>query len=147
MILNIQTGQANPILHQKAREVKEITAEIKQLILDIVETLEVRQGIGLAAPQVGQLLRIITVKPELNKKAIVLINPQIKKTSWRKATLEEGCLSLPGLYLPIKRPIKITVEGLDNNGEKIKIETKDLLARIIQHEIDHLDGVLITDKK
>ena len=146
MILSIQKGQDNPILRQKAKEVKEITVQIKQLVLNMVETLETNNGLGLAAPQVGQLLQIIVAKPEPDKEALVLINPQIKKTSRKKEVIEEGCLSLPNLSVPVERPNKITVQGLALNGQLVKIKAKGLLARIIQHEIDHLSGILIVDK-
>ena len=146
MLLPIRIGQDNPILRKKAEEVKEITAEIKQLVLDMIETMEAKDGIGLAAPQVSQLLQIIIAKPEANKEALVLINPQIKKTSRKKDVMEEGCLSLPNLSVPVARPVKITVQGLALNGQSVKIKAKGLLARVIQHEIDHLDGTLIVDK-
>ncbi len=146
-LLNIQTGQDNPVLRQKTKKIKEITAEIKQLVLDMVETLEVNNGLGLAAPQVNQLLQIIIAKSEPDKEALVLINPQIKKTSRKKEVMEEGCLSLPDISIPVERPNKITVQGLTLNGQLIKIKAKGLLARIIQHEIDHLDGILIVDKR
>jgi len=145
MILPIQTGQDNPILKQEAKEIKEITAQIKQLVLDMIETMKVKDGLGLAAPQVGQLLQIIIAKPEPNKEALVLINPQIKKTSRKKEIIEEGCLSLPNLSVPVARSVKIIVQGLALNGQPVKIKAKGLLARIIQHEIDHLSGVLIVD--
>ena len=145
-IRKIETGANNPVLRQKAKEVKEITAEIKQLVLDMIETMEAKDGIGLAAPQVSQLLQIIIAKPEANKEALVLINPQIKKTSRKKDVMEEGCLSLPNLSVPVARPVKITVQGLAPNGQSVKIKAKGLLARVIQHEIDHLDGTLIVDK-
>ena len=147
MILPIQIGQDNPILRQKAKEVKEINAQIKQLALDMVETTEVKDGLGLAAPQVGQLVQIIVAKPEPDKKALVLINPQIKKTSRKKEIMEEACLSLPDISVSVERANKITVEGLDINGQPNKIKAKGLLARVIQHEIDHLNGILIVDKK
>jgi peptide deformylase len=146
-IKKIQTGQNNPILRQKSKEVKEINAEIKQLILDMIETLEANDGLGLAAPQVSQLWRIIIAKPEPNKEALVLINPQIKKTSRKKEIMEEGCLSLPNISVLVERPVKITVQALDINGQPVKIKANGLLARIIQHEIDHLDGILIVDKQ
>lgn len=145
MTLPIQTGTNNPILRKKAKEVKKITPEIKRLILDMTETMGKAPGIGLAAPQVGRLLRLIAAKP--NHKIIVLINPQIKKFSRKKEIMEEGCLSLPNQsYLPIERAYKIKVKGLNAEGKKIKIKANGLLARIIQHEIDHLDGILIVDR-
>ena len=111
----------------------------------MIETMKVKDGLGLAAPQVGQLLQIIIAKPEPNKEALVLINPQIKKTSRKKEIIEEGCLSLPNLSVPVARSVKIIVQGLALNGQPVKIKAKGLLARIIQHEIDHLSGVLIVD--
>jgi len=147
MILSIKTDQNNPILRQKAKEVKEINAEIKQLALDMVKTLKANNGLGLAAPQVGQSLRLITVKPEPDKEALVLINPRIKKASRKKTIIEEGCLSLPNTFRPVERPEKITLEALDINNHPVKMKVKGLLARTIQHEIDHLDGLLIVDKK
>ncbi len=146
MALPIQTNKNNPILRQKAKKVNKITAEIKQLILNMIETLKANNGAGLAAPQVGQSLRIIVVKPESDMKTLVLINPEIKKTSRKKITMIEGCLSLPNLNIPVERPYKITVTGLDINGRPLKIKAKGILARVIQHEIEHLDGILICDQ-
>ncbi len=146
-ISKIETGENNPVLRQKAKEVKKINSPVKELVFDMIETLEAKKGLGLAAPQVGQLLRIIVAKPETEEKAIALINPKIKKRSFRKNIVQEGCLSLPETYLPVKRPVKITVQGLDINGQKIIIKAEGLLARIIQHEVDHLDGIMIIDKK
>lgn len=145
MILPIKK-QDNPILRKNSESVKEINSQIKELVFNMIETMIKKEGIGLAAPQVGKLLQIIVVKPFPDKEAIALINPQIKKTTTKKDVMIEGCLSLPGTAVPVKRSIGITVEGLDKNGKKIKIKTKGLLARVIQHEIDHLSGVLITDK-
>ena len=151
MILDIQTGQNNPILRQKAKNVEEITAEIKQLILDMEETLKKANGIGLAANQVGKSLRIIQIDiPSSRSKEkeyqFSLINPEIVKTSRKKTILEEGCLSLPGFNALVERPKKITIKALNINGEIVKIKADGLLAKVIQHEIDHLDGILIADK-
>lgn len=145
MILTIQKGQNNHILRQKASKVNQITAKIKQLVLDMIETVQADDNsIGLAAPQVGQSLRIIVIK--LDKQPLALINPVIKKASRRQTILEEGCLSLPKVIIPVKRPRKVTIEALNIEGQLIKIKTKDFLAHVIQHEIDHLDGILIIDK-
>jgi len=147
MVRKVETGTDNPVLRQKAKEVKEITPEIKRLVLDMIETLESDDsGIGLAAPQIGQSLRIIIAKPEPDEDALVLINPEIKRTSFKKDLAEEGCLSLPGYSVVVKRPVKITVQGLNPDGEKVKIKAKGLLARVIQHEVEHLDSILISDK-
>jgi len=147
MLLPIQTGKDNPILRKKAEKVKEITPEIRRLALDMAETMEVQDGLGLAAPQVGQLLRIIVVKPNPNEKTQILINPEIKKFSRKKDVLVEGCLSLPGTEVPVERAVKISGQALDLNGQKIKIKAKGLSARVIQHEVDHLEGILIFDKR
>jgi len=146
-IRKIETGTNNPLLRQKSKEVKEVTVKIKQLTLDMVETLEANNGLGLAASQVGQLLQIIVAKPGPGQEALILINPQIKKTSRKKVIMEEGCLSLPNVFVLVERPVKITVQGLDINGEMVKIKAEGLLARVIQHEVEHLDGILIVDKR
>jgi len=146
MIFQIQTGTDNKILRQKSEKVKEITPVIKQLILDMIETVESdSNNIGLAAPQVGQSLRIIVAKPSPHNPAIVLINPEIKKKSFRKEVMEEGCLSLPDFSAPVKRPKEIIVQGLNLKDQLVKIKAQGFLARILQHEIDHLNGVLISD--
>ncbi|MFC1700557.1 peptide deformylase [Patescibacteria group bacterium] len=147
MLLTIQTGQDNPILRQKTNKVKRITPEIKELILNMIETMDAKQGIGLAAPQVGQSLQIITIRPDPQQPAIVLINPEIIKKSFKKDIVEEGCLSLPSIQVEVKRPVSITVKAININNEQIKIKTDGLLSRVIQHEIDHLNGILIVDKK
>ncbi len=148
-----------PVLKKKAEVVKKITPEIRKLVEDMAETMQKNQGIGLAAPQVGVLKRVIIVGAE--KGPLCLINPKIIRKSKETELGEEGCLSLPGLYLKIKRPKFIEVEALDIDGKKIHFETKELfskspgterypsgviIARIIQHEIDHLNGILIINK-
>jgi len=144
MLLKIQTGQNNPILRKKSEPVKKLTTEIKRLIFDMFQTMRVKDGLGLAAPQIGKSLRIIVVNAGYD---ICIINPQITKSSEEKEVQTEGCLSLPEVYVPVERCKEIEVEGLNEKGEEIKLMVKDLLARIIQHEIDHLDGILIVDKK
>lgn len=145
-IFNIQTGANNPVLRQKSKEIKEINSQIKEFILNMQETLESDDNsIGLSAPQVNKSLRIIAVRPDLNKKSFVLINPKITKTSFKKTIMEEGCLSLPNISVSIKRPFKITVQALNKEGAPIKVKVKGLIARIIQHEVDHLEGILIID--
>lgn len=149
----------DPTLRKRSEEVKEITPEIKKLIEGMKGVLAESQGIGLAAPQVGVLKRVIVVGVE--KSPLVLINPKILRKSKEIELGEEGCLSLPGLYLKIKRSKFIEVEALDIDGKKIHFGTRELfpkaftaerypagviIARIIQHEIDHLDGILIIDR-
>jgi len=134
----------NPILRKKCEEVKELTEGIKNLGWDMIETMVENEGIGLAASQIGELKRIIIVQAE--KGPEVFINPKIIKKSKETEIGEEGCLSFPGLFLKIKRKKEIEIEAINLNGEKIQMKIKGLLARIFQHEIDHLDGILIIDK-
>ena len=136
----------NPILRKKSKEVKEITPEIKQLAQDLIETMlkSEPEGIGLAAPQVGVSKRIIAVATESGP--AVLVNPKIIHKSREKEVMEEGCLSLPNIWLDIKRPKEVEVEALDINAKKIKIRTDGVFAKILQHEIDHIDGILIIDR-
>jgi len=136
----------DPVLRQKSSEVRKIDKRKKKLIVDMVQTMEKKDGIGLAAPQVGVLKRIIVVGAEAGgDRVLVLINPKITKKSQETEILEEGCLSFPGIFLEIKRAKEIEAEGLDINGEKKTIEAKGVLARVLQHEIDHLDGILFFD--
>ncbi len=111
---------------------------------DFKETMYAADGVGLAAPQVGESLRLIAVDFEGEPK--IMLNPKITKKSWLKATAEEGCLSVPKFYGPVKRHKKITVEFFDEQGNPQKISYRDTSARIIQHEVDHLDGILFIDK-
>jgi len=145
MILKIKK-YPDPVLRKKAGKIEEITPEIKKLGQDMIETMQRSdpEGVGLAAPQVGALRRVIVV--ETGQGPAVFINPQILKKSKETEIMEEGCLSLPGVLLKIKRAKKIELEVLDIEGEKSRIEAEGIVARIFQHEIDHLDGVLIIDK-
>ncbi|PIP28391.1 MAG: peptide deformylase [Candidatus Moranbacteria bacterium CG23_combo_of_CG06-09_8_20_14_all_35_22] len=145
MILPIIT-YPNEILRQKAKKIKDPKSrEVKDLIFDMIAIIE-KSGntLGLAAPQVGQSLQLCIIK--LDGKTYILINPKITRKSWGKEVCEEGCLSFPGKFIPIKRCKKITVKALDRKGEKITIKAEGLLSRAMQHEIDHLDGVLFIDR-
>lgn len=138
----------NPILRQKAKkiEIENIQSpEIQALIFDMLKVMKEHDGVGLAAPQVGQSLRLCTIKFE--GKTYVLINPKIKSKSWRKVVAEEGCLSFPGKFILVKRSMKTKVEALDKKGNKIILKADGLLARALQHEIDHLDGILFIDRE
>jgi len=145
---------ANPILRKKCQEVKAVTPEIKNLGWDMVETMVENEGIGLAAPQVGELKKVIVIYPikertieeKAQKRPQIFINPQIIRKSRETIVDEEGCLSFPGLFLKIKRAREVEVEALNEEGKILKIKTEGLPARIFQHEIDHLDGILFIDK-
>jgi len=147
MVLKIETEKNNPILRAKSKPVSEITKEIQELVANMKETLaQAENGIGLAAPQVGKNLQIFVIDPELAKEEkTVFVNPIITKLSKNKVILEEGCLSLPGDWHELARPEKVTIKALDENGQKFKFRAKGTLARLIVHEVDHLNGVLFVD--
>jgi peptide deformylase len=141
MILPILT-YPNKILEKKAEKIKDVRdPEIKELIFDMLETLNSSDnGMGLAAPQVGKSLRLCVIR--FNRRNYILVNPKIKSRSLGKEIMEEGCLSFPGIYVPIKRSKKVKVETMDRHGKKIEIKADGILSRAMQHEIDHLDGIL-----
>ncbi len=130
-------------LRKKSREVTEITPRIKTLLDDMVETMRSANGCGLAAVQVGVLRRIVVIETE--EGLFELINPVIVKTSGTQEGAE-GCLSLPGKWGMTKRPQCVTVRALDRDGNEIEVTGFDLLAKALCHEIDHLDGIIYTDK-
>ena len=133
----------DPVLRKECQEIEKIDEKTKKLIVDMAQTMVENQGIGLAAPQVGISEKVIVVATDLNGERILeLINPKITKKSKEKEIGEEGCLSFPGIYIKINRAKKVEVEGLDINGKKIKLKAEGLLARVFQHEIDHLSGIL-----
>jgi peptide deformylase len=142
----------HPLLRKRAKEIKKITPEINALCQDMLETMRAAPGVGLAANQVGVLQRVIVVEvPEeeeeepLRGKSFCLINPSISKASG-SLIANEGCLSVPGYQGEVERYERILVKGLAENGKTVKINAKGFLARVLQHEIDHLDGVLYIDK-
>ena len=134
----------SPILRKKCEEVKEITEEIKRLSQEMIETLTKNQGVGLAVPQIGELKRMIVVQTE--KGPQTFINPKIIKKTKETIIDEEGCLSFPGLFLKIKRAKWVEIEALNEKGEKIHLKAEGLPARIFQHEIDNLNGILFIDR-
>jgi peptide deformylase len=137
-------GKDNQTLRQKSLPVKKIDAEVRSFISQMQDIMKQNDGIGLAAIQAGNPLRIVVC--EVNDKIYSLINPEIVKLSSETSVLEEGCLSLPNFYGEVERPEKITVKATNLDGKKIKLKAFGLLARVLQHEIDHLDGILFIDK-
>jgi peptide deformylase len=133
----------DPVLRQKARRVPRIDSSIQQLIDDMVETMQQTKGVGLAAPQVGVSLRVVVLQKP-GEEPIAIINPEIVKRAGEQE-VTEGCLSIPGYAGEIKRAESVTVKGLDPDGKKIRIKASGLLAQALQHEIDHLDGLLYID--
>lgn len=136
-----------PILRKKARRVWVVDEEIKEIVAGMVETMKEKRGLGLAAPQVGLLRRIIAVETDYkNQEVLVLVNPKIIKKSREKVINVEGCLSFPNIYLDIKRAKEVVVSGKNIKGEKVKIKAGGILARVFQHEIDHLNGIVFFDR-
>ena len=143
----------DPVLRRNARTVTRFEAELQTLVDDMIETMRVAPGVGLAAPQVGVSNRLIVVEyPEDDeqedspKKLYVVVNPEIKEISEETEMGIEGCLSIPRLHGEVERALAVTVKGQTRHGQPFKIKAKDWLARIFQHEIDHLNGVVFTDR-
>jgi peptide deformylase len=138
----------DPVLNRKADPVELVDEEIVRLARDMVETVHAAPGIGLAAPQVGVSKRLIVVDLSVGENKddlIVLVNPEVAGTEG-EVTCEEGCLSVPDIREKVARPYKVTVRGLDLQGRPIEVEGEDLLARVLCHEIDHLEGILFVEK-
>lgn len=133
----------DPFLRKKAAPVRKVNQKIKNLLAEMWLTMAEHNGVGLAAIQVGRTERLFLAGKEPYQ--ICLVNPKIIKKSGREIMLE-GCLSFPGIFLPIARATKIVVEGLNKRGKKIVVEEEGLFARAIQQELDHLDGILIIDR-
>jgi len=133
----------DPVLRSKSNEVKNINEKTKQLIENMIDSMEAADGIGLAAPQIGILQRVIVVKVEDDLR--ILINPSVIVKEG-EALAEEGCLSVPGRTGIVKRAEKATIEGVNENSEEVKYKLEGLKARAFLHEIDHLDGTLFVDK-
>ena len=141
-IIQIRT-MPDPVLSQKSRRVKNIDSPIHRLVDDMLESMHAASGIGLAAPQVGITMRVVVIQlPE--EEEIVLINPQIVRKAGEIEGVE-GCLSIPGYVADVRRAAKVTVKALDRDGKETRFKGEDLLARVFQHEIDHLNGVLYID--
>lgn len=133
------------ILRKKSRKVDVVNNRIKILIEDMLDTMYEADGVGLAAPQIGILKRVIVVDIADGSGPVALINPEILYSEGSTVE-EEGCLSVPNEIGSVERPQKVRVRALNSEGEKIEIEAEDLFARALCHEIDHLDGILFTDK-
>ncbi len=137
----------DPVLREKAQPIPAVDEETRRLIRDMFDTMYDADGVGLAAPQVGVTQRVIVVDPhEQDAKPLGLVNPVVLKFSDDVERGEEGCLSIPGLKDIVERPAEVVVEALDGDGKPVHIEADGLLARVLQHEIDHLDGILFIDR-
>jgi peptide deformylase len=133
-----------PVLRQKAKKIHRVDQSTKQLVQDLIDTVKDAPGAGLAAPQIGVPLRAIVTN--VDDKIQVVLNPEIVEESDEEVLAEEGCLSIPGWYGPVKRKERVTVRGMSRTGKSVKIKTEGWEARAFQHEVDHLDGILFTDR-
>jgi peptide deformylase len=134
----------NPVLRQKAKKISQVDRPIQKLIDDMIETMQVAPGVGLAAPQIGVPLRLAVI--EVDDKITVIVNPEIVKTIG-EVELDEGCLSVPGFWGQVHRAERVSVKALDRNGKELRIrDAEGLFAQALQHEIDHLDGHLYVDR-
>jgi peptide deformylase len=138
----------DPVLRKKAKPIEGVDAELRQLMDDMLATMYDAPGIGLAAPQVGVLRRLIVMDPakdEAPKSPLVMVNPEILDRSEEMRTHEEGCLSIPDFTAEIERPAKTRVSYIDREGKKREADLEDIWSTLVQHEIDHLNGVLFID--
>jgi peptide deformylase len=133
----------DPVLRQKAKKVTKIDKSVQQLIDDMIETMRAAPGVGLAAPQIGVSLRVVVIELP-GREVMVLINPEIVKRQGERSMLE-GCLSVPGYHGEIKRSGWVKVKAQDRQGRNIRLKGEDLLAQVLEHEIDHINGVLYID--
>jgi peptide deformylase len=134
------------VLHSKAKKVKTIDGSIQKLIDDMIETMRHIGGAGLAAPQIGVPLQVVVYELPDDEEAAVLINPEIVKGSDETEEMTEGCLSLPGYRGEIKRLTSVTVKGRNRQGKMIRVKGEGLLAQVLQHEIDHINGIVYVDR-
>jgi peptide deformylase len=150
-VLEIITSE-NPVLRRKAKKVNKITPRLQKLADDMVETMRAAPGVGLAAPQVAVSERLFVAELEKSEenpgsgKLYIVFNPEYIFRSEEKVDGVEGCLSIPGYAGEVSRHLKVVIKGLDRHGNRVRIEAEGWLARVFQHEMDHLDGVLFTDR-
>ena len=143
MVLDIRQF-GDPVLKSRATPVKEFDEQLEKLAQDMLATMREHEGVGLAANQVGRLKRILVAAIE--DEEFVIVNPVIEDRSEEAAKETEGCLSIPGIHVGVERPTAITISGSDAAGNPVRMEVTDLLARVFQHEVDHLDGVTILER-
>jgi peptide deformylase len=139
----------DPVLRTEAAPVEHFDDELRTLVRDMFETMYMEEGIGLAAPQVGISRRVLVVdlrRENVPEHRVALVNPRVVWASDDTDKQPEGCLSIPGLEEVVERPSSVRIEGFDPNGDKVVVEADDLFSRALQHEIDHLDGVLFLDR-
>ena len=136
----------DPVLRMRAREVEEFDGDLAGLTERLKHLLREANGLGLAATQIGVLRRVFAFLPDPEQEPVIVVNPSFTVTSEKRESDTEGCLSLQGVVIPVERHVSLTLEGKDLEGNDVRLELEGLPARIAQHEVDHLDGVLILDR-
>lgn len=137
----------DPVLRMRANEVESFDDDLRRLVGRMKDLMQDANGVGLAGTQVGTLQRVFVFQPEGEDEAPrALVNPVLTATSEVTIGDTEGCLSMQGVTIPVERPVKVTIEGKDENGEEVRLELEERDARVVQHELDHLDGILILDR-
>jgi peptide deformylase len=136
----------DPVLRMRAREVEEFDGDLGNLVERLTHLLKEANGLGLAATQIGVLRRVFAFLPDPEQEPVIVVNPRFDATSEERESDTEGCLSLQGVVIPVERHASLTVAGKDPEGNDVRLELEGLPARIAQHELDHLDGVLILDR-
>ncbi|HKA26569.1 MAG TPA: peptide deformylase [Gaiellaceae bacterium] len=137
----------DPVLRMRANEIESFDDDLLRLVERMKALMSDANGVGLAGNQVGTLQRVFVFQPEgEGKGSRAVVNPVLAKTAEVKLSDTEGCLSMQGVTIPVERPSKVTIEGKDENGEDVKLELEERDARVVQHELDHLDGILILDR-
>ena len=137
----------DPVLRMRANEVESFDDDLRRLVGRMKDLMHDANGVGLAGTQVGTLQRVFVFQPEgEDEPPQAVVNPVLTATSEVTLTDTEGCLSMQGVTIPVERPVKVTIEGKDENGEDVRLELEERDARVVQHELDHLDGILILDR-
>ena len=136
----------DPVLRMRAREVEEFDGDLRRLAERMTQLMRDANGVGLAATQVGVIRRVFVFQPDAESEPVAVVNPVLAESSEEVVVDDEGCLSLVGVQMPVERPVTVRLEGRDLDGGELSFELSDHPARVVQHEIDHLDGILILDR-
>ena len=136
----------DPVLRMRAHEVEQFDGELGRLAERMISLMDEAAGVGLAANQVGVLQRIFVFQPSAEEEPRALVNPEIVERGEEAEGDDEGCLSMQGVLVPVERALRVTIEARDPAGEEVRLELENMAARVVQHELDHLDGVLIIDR-
>ena len=136
----------DPVLRMRANEVESFDDDLRRLVERMTQLMQDARGVGLAGTQVGTLQRVFVFQPTEEDEPRALVNPVLVDTSEETLGETEGCLSMLGVTIPVERPVKVTIEGKDETGREVRLELEEHAARVVQHELDHLDGIMILDR-